>query len=172
MPPHGGIYAGGKLYLEGAVPDQATADRLRGLAAAVVGPENVLGDYAVDPAAPRDSDGRVRIEDTILFSPGSSEVAPGYAPALDLLVKAMTLNPNARLVVEGHTDIQGPLQLNLVLSRARADAMVATLVARGVDPARLVAVGKGPFLPRADNGTEAGRQQNRRIELTFVGLLN
>jgi outer membrane protein OmpA-like peptidoglycan-associated protein len=107
-----------------------------------------------------------------MFERRTAVVAPGYPRPLDLLVKAMTLNPNARLVVEGHTDIQGPLQLNLVLSRARADAMVATLVARGVDPARLVAVGKGPFLPRADNATEAGRQQNRRIELTFVGLLN
>jgi outer membrane protein OmpA-like peptidoglycan-associated protein len=172
LPAHGGVYAGGKLYLEGAVPDQAMADRLRSIAAAVVGPENVIGDYLVDPAAPRDSEGRVHIEDTILFAVGSNQVAPGYAPALQLLVKAMNLNPTAKLVIEGHTDIQGPLQLNLELSKARADAMVATLVQQGIDPARLVAVGKGPFLPRADNATEAGRAQNRRIELTFVGLLN
>src|SRR3546814_15602137 len=56
-----------------------------------------------------------------------------------------------------------------VLSEGRAESVVAELVARGVDAVRLQAHGYGDSQPVADNGTEAGRAQNRRVELVTIG---
>ena len=74
--------------------------------------------------------------------------------------------------VEVHTDNLGSDEYNLTLSQRRADAIVAGLVARGADPAQLLAVGKGEGEPIADNATRAGREANRRVEIDIDGLLD
>ena len=76
----------------------------------------------------------------------------------------MKANPTARFEVQGHTDNQGSDKINDPLSQERAEAVVKALEGQGVDPFNLRPVGKGSHEPVADNGTEAGRAQNRRVE--------
>ena len=66
--------------------------------------------------------------------------------------------------IVGHTDNSGDAAMNLRLSEDRANAVRNYLIAQGVNPDSLVAIGYGQERPRADNGTEEGRAQNRRIE--------
>ena len=76
----------------------------------------------------------------------------------------MKKNPTARFEVQGHTDNQGSDKINDPLSQQRTEAIVKALEGLGVDGFNLKAVGKGSHEPVADNKTEAGRAQNRRVE--------
>ncbi len=172
IPPHFGVYSKGKLYLQGAVVDRATADALVAKAAAVVGAGNVVDEYVIDPRAPRTSDARVIADEAVLFESGSTRIGPEFAEVIDLAVVAMKLNPHARLLIEGHTDSLGTERSNLRLSQRRADSIVRSMVAQGTDPSRLTAVGRGESAPVASNDTPEGMAQNRRIEVTFLGLLD
>ena len=73
--------------------------------------------------------------------------------------------PFAKAMVEGHTDSVGADAYNMALSDRRAKAVFDYLSSRGVDPARLSSVGKGETAPIADNATDEGRQENRRVML-------
>ncbi len=84
--------------------------------------------------------------------------------ALDVLEEY----PDVRLEVQGHTDDVGNDQFNLELSQARAEAVVTWFVERGIDPARFRAVGYGETLPIADNNSDAGRAENRRVEFKLI----
>jgi outer membrane protein OmpA-like peptidoglycan-associated protein len=74
-------------------------------------------------------------------------------------------NPALVLSVEGHTDNQGDAQRNHLLSEQRAQAVVKALARAGVAAGRLSAKGHGQDQPLTSNGDEAGRAQNRRVEL-------
>lgn len=99
------------------------------------------------------------------FEPGSARLTDAGIERLDGLLAALNRAPARRFEVVGHTDDAGPRDLNLALSRERAEAVRAHLVARGVAAARIEVRGAGPDEPAADNGTAAGRARNRRIEL-------
>jgi outer membrane protein OmpA-like peptidoglycan-associated protein len=170
--PHFAVYADGVLHMQGAVRDRATADALIAKAAAVVGPANVIDEYVIDPRAPLTSDGHVRVDDAVLFDSGSTRISAEFAEVVDLAVLALTLNPQATLVIEGHTDSLGTERSNLRLSQRRADSIVRYMVAHGIDRSRLTAVGKGETEPVADNATPEGMARNRRIQVTFFGLLD
>lgn len=103
----------------------------------------------------------------IEFDPGSDQITSSKAALLDLTARAATDCPG-RLRVEGHTDNTGSGALNENLSRRRAEAVRAALIQRGVAPSRIIAAGFGPAKPVGDNATEAGRAQNRRIEIRIV----
>ena len=94
---------------------------------------------------------------------GAALIAQGSEAALDELFILLKACPDAVINVEGHTDTDGDAQQNLGLSVARAEAVVNALIARGVNPQRLYAVGYGETKPIADNATAAGKSQNRRI---------
>jgi outer membrane protein OmpA-like peptidoglycan-associated protein len=81
------------------------------------------------------------------------------------VVKLLQASPALRLAVEGHTDNTSTPAHNQQLSEARAQAVVAALAAQGITTTRLQAAGFGQTKPLADNATEAGRAQNRRVEL-------
>jgi outer membrane protein OmpA-like peptidoglycan-associated protein len=76
--------------------------------------------------------------------------------------------PDLRMEVQGHTDSVGDDNGNLDLSQRRADAVVRWFVDHGVDPARLRAIGYGETLPVADNDSDAGRAENRRVEFRLL----
>lgn len=126
-----------------------------------------LQDNMVDAAALAKGiteDGRVAL-DNVYFDFGTATLTPESAPALAEMAKLMADNPALRVYIVGHTDWVGDAGANQILSQQRAQAVVDALVIAGVDGARLGAAGMGMFSPRASNATDAGRTQNRRVEL-------
>jgi OOP family OmpA-OmpF porin len=102
----------------------------------------------------------------IYFDTGKADLKPQSDPTLAEIGKLLTANAQLILFVVGHTNNVGGLTANMVLSKQRADAVVAALVTRyHVAAARLRASGIGPLAPVATNRTEEGRARNRRVEL-------
>jgi outer membrane protein OmpA-like peptidoglycan-associated protein len=89
--------------------------------------------------------------------------------AIDRLAQLLSVYPERSVRIEGHTDSVGDAAANQELSQRRAAAVRDALLARGVDAARVEAVGFGASHPIADNRTESGRQKNRRIEIVLAG---
>lgn len=171
LEPRSAVFAGGKVYLRGAVPDEATASTIVERAGTIVGAENVVNEYVVDPAAPVVDSAPLRVADTVQFAPGSTVVAPQFQGLLDLGVALMQRYPNVRVTVLGHTDDDGPDAYNQELSQRRVDAVVRYLAGKGVPVDRVTGVAKGEAEPLAANDTPEGRRLNRRIEFVITGLL-
>jgi outer membrane protein OmpA-like peptidoglycan-associated protein len=110
----------------------------------------------------------VALRGTIPFDLGKSSLKAESKMLLDEVADTLLARPDiVRVEVQGHTDPVGGIAENLTLSRERAAAVVAALVARGVPPERLTARGYGPTRPRSDNTTDAGRARNRRVEFVL-----
>ena len=105
----------------------------------------------------------------VVFETGKADLKPGAADRLRPLAEYLKANSNVQVRIDGHTDAQGGDDYNMQLSQARAGSVRSALIAMGVDGARIQAIGHGKADPIADNKTEAGRQQNRRVEVTLVG---
>lgn len=102
------------------------------------------------------------------FDTGSAVISKESAPMMDELARIFTRCIGERIEISGHTDSQGSEELNQRISQARADAVLAGLVQRGISADRLAAQGYGETEPIADNATEAGRARNRRIEFRLA----
>ncbi|MGC4122515.1 MAG: OmpA family protein [Myxococcales bacterium] len=76
--------------------------------------------------------------------------------------------PSMRIRIEGHTDNKGDAAFNKKLSQERAQSVMNYFLGKSVDTARLQAEGFGPDRPIAENKTEAGRAQNRRVEFNLI----
>ena len=103
------------------------------------------------------------VTNNILFETGKATLKPESMGEIQKVADYMKKNPNVRFEVQGHTDNQGSDKINDPLSQQRAEAIVKALEGLGVDGFNLKAVGKGSHEPVADNSTEAGRAQNRRV---------
>lgn len=112
-------------------------------------------------------DGRVALY--INFDTGKATIRPDSEPVIAQITAMMKANPSLELSVEGHTDDVGDAKSNQTLSENRAKAVVAALVAKGVEAKRLGSAGFGQNKPVADNATEEGRAKNRRVELVKKG---
>ena len=113
-------------------------------------------------------DGRV-IVNAILFEFDRADILPDSAAALATVAQLMSERPGLKLLVVGHTDGVGSFDYNLRLSVERAQAVVVWLQERhGIGADRLRPAGAGPMSPITTNRTEAGRAQNRRVELVEV----
>jgi len=103
------------------------------------------------------------VTNNILFETGKATLKPESMEEIQKVADYMKKNSSARFEVQGHTDNQGSDAINDPLSQQRAEAVVKALEGLGVDPFNLRAVGKGSHEPIADNSTDAGRAQNRRV---------
>jgi outer membrane protein OmpA-like peptidoglycan-associated protein len=118
---------------------------------------------ADDMATALNRDGRVSLH--INFDTGKSTIRPDSQPLVDRIVAMLKSNAGLQISVEGNTDNVGSAPANKTLSQARAQAVVTAVSSAGVPASRLTAVGYGQDHPVADNSTEAGRSQNRRVDL-------
>jgi outer membrane protein OmpA-like peptidoglycan-associated protein len=100
------------------------------------------------------------------FDFNKATLKPDAAPVIAQILTLMKDDPSLKLEVGGHTDNIGGRDYNVKLSASRAAAVVAAIVAQGIQAGRLSATGYGPDKPVADNGKEEGRAKNRRVELT------
>lgn len=107
----------------------------------------------------------VTLPEAITFDTGSAVVRPGLYGDLAALSRNLNDFPNTTVDIVGHTDNIGTAGFNQQLSAERADAVLARLTDGGVDPSRLRSIGRGENEPVASNLNEAGRAQNRRVEI-------
>lgn len=111
---------------------------------------------------------RTFVLDYVTFESGSSELTELSRYQLEDVVSALQQYPNMQIELGGHTDNTGDVAQNMTLSQERADRVLSYLTDKGIDAARLRAVGYGPTRPIETNDTDAGRAQNRRIEFTVL----
>jgi outer membrane protein OmpA-like peptidoglycan-associated protein len=169
------IFDTSSITLSGAVPDQASKDRLIALAtqyakpgqAATVSADNVT----INPAVPKGVGVRIVELTSARFPDGSAAMDPAHAAELDRVAAAMTALPNTTALVIGHADQRGSDVANYVLSAQRADAVVQYLASKGIAPTRLAsrAVGEADLLSL--NNDAAAFALNKRTEFVLFGLL-
>ena len=106
----------------------------------------------------------------ITFATNSSDLNPDFFEVLKSVGKVVKEFEQTVVEVAGHTDSTGTDAYNQALSERRATTVSKYLQTRGVIEQRIITVGLGESMPVADNGTEAGRQANRRVEITLVPL--
>jgi len=158
----------GRLVLTGEVPDQVTIDKyLETFADLDPDSIEIVNELEIVPGAPRPS-GRILVDDTVFFEFDSAELVDPETTVLRDLATIFEARPAWRMTVVGHTDSVGTDVYNLELSLRRATAVRDALVVAGVAAEVLTVEGAGSTAPIAPNDTEAGRSQNRRIEVEVI----
>lgn len=113
---------------------------------------------------------RLNIPEGATFDTGSATLKANVFPVLDALASEMTAAAQLRIKSVGHTDNTGDAQLNQRLSVNRANSVLSYLASRGITAERMSSEGRGFNDPIADNGTPAGRAQNRRVEVYLYAV--
>ena len=169
-----------RLDLGGVSGNPDASDQVTRVLSERLGPEarftiRVRYDEEFDPVAQAPTPARcearinaILAERTITFAPGSSRPDRDSAATLDAIAEVLRDCGELPLEIAGHTDSQGRAETNQRLSQERAEAVVNALLERRVLVAGMVARGYGPDQPIADNATAAGREANRRIEISLV----
>lgn len=119
----------------------------------------------------------ISLSDKMLFKSGSYEILPGAESVLGKIASVVNDHNDLDILVEGHTDSvpisNGCMVDNWDLSAKRATAVVRNLQTRhNVQPERMTAGGRGEYLSKASNATEAGRSLNRRTEILLLPKLD
>lgn len=104
----------------------------------------------------------------VTFATDSSDLSPAFFDVLNSVSKVLEEFDQTVVEVAGHTDSTGSDAYNQALSERRANAVASYLQSQGVMRERLITLGMGESRPVADNNTPAGRQANRRVEITMV----
>jgi outer membrane protein OmpA-like peptidoglycan-associated protein len=107
----------------------------------------------------------LRLPEPIWFGFDKAEMNPGMQHSLDSLADDLHTNAIRKLRIEGHSDNIGPRQVNIELSRRRAEVVAREFIAHGFGDANIERIAFGPDRPAASNDTAAGRAQNRRVEI-------
>lgn len=110
---------------------------------------------------------KVTLNSGILFDVNSYALKTSARENLNSLADVLKKYPDTKILVEGHTDSTGSDEYNQKLSEQRAGSVAAYLKTLGVASDRITQAGHGESIPVADNGTEAGRQKNRRVEIAI-----
>jgi chemotaxis protein MotB len=120
----------------------------------------------------------VSLEEKLLFASGKWVVSKDGTDALKDLAKVLEKNPDINVLIEGHTDnvplnSQNQVEDNWDLSVMRATSIVKILLANGkINPTRLVASGRGEFLPVVPNNSASNKAKNRRTEIILSPKLD
>jgi outer membrane protein OmpA-like peptidoglycan-associated protein len=110
------------------------------------------------------------LPDSVLFASGRSDMNNSLAaPYLDRIATLLKTKSDKRVLVEGHTDATGAVELNQRLSKERAAAVANALSERGVPRERIDQAGLAATRPVAPNDVESGRRLNRRSEVVLLG---
>jgi len=104
----------------------------------------------------------------VLFAFDKAELKQGAYRTIETLAGFLKKYPERSVLIEGYTDSIGSSAYNIGLSQRRADAVRFALIQRGIENHRIIAKGYGKDYPVATNETEAGRQQNRRVEIVVL----
>lgn len=150
------------------LPDTEATDLVSGDDVEVTLELEPAGNTRDSIAAQLDQQGHVDLYG-IYFDTDQATLKAESGPVLEQVRALLEQRPRLRLVVAGHTDAEGSDAHNQSLSDARARAVVAWLVDKGVDGARLSSEGHGETRPVANNGTAEGRALNRRVEIRDAG---
>lgn len=110
---------------------------------------------------------KVTFESGLLFATNSSTLSAAAKKSLSQFAQSLKSNADTEVLIEGHTDNTGNDGINQPLSEKRAQAVADYLSQQGVSYGRLITKGYGSHQPIADNGTAAGRTQNRRVEVAI-----
>lgn len=160
----------GSLYLNGHYVDDAAASALR-YAAAQAGMTEESLDISPRPAATADQAADLEKElnesvgqTPIPFDTGRATLTPAADPILDSVAALARKYGGVTIAVNGYTDGDGDAAANQTLSQARADAVAAALVSRGVPQPQLVSTGFGESQPLVPEVTPADKAKNRRVE--------
>jgi len=108
---------------------------------------------------------KLNVPSDVSFDTGRADIKPAFSPILTKFAQTLSENPATTVRIIGHTDSTGSDAINDPLSVNRAVAVRNYLTARGVASNRIAIDGRGSREPIADNGTDAGRAQNRRVDI-------
>lgn len=125
-------------------------------------------DKLPDPEVCEERIAEVQAGTKIAFEPGSATVATDSRDTVNQIADILRECGPIRLEIQGHTDSQGREEMNQQLSQSRAQSILNELRARRVPTASFTAMGYGETQPIADNDTEEGREENRRIEFRLI----
>ena len=145
--------------------DQADAARL--LALKQSGRAEALERDLADLKAQKTDRGMVVTLGDVLFDTGKSTLQPGAQRSVEQLVQVLIRHPERRVLIEGFTDSVGGEAMNMKLSQRRAQTFQRELMNGGIAAERIEVRAWGEANPVADNGSAAGRQRNRRVEVLF-----
>lgn len=165
-PPNHSILDDGQIFLRGTVPTAEISDLTVTAFEAILGEGNAIAEFTIDPSVGFDPDESqvIFLADAVLFESGSAEVTNDFADVLSFSPLLLEAHPNSTLWASGYTDSVGGVEFNLELSQDRVDSVRDWIIEQGGDPERIFATGWGEDQPVADNSTEQGRAQNRRVE--------
>lgn len=130
----------------------------------IQGLDDITLEFVLEPI----EKGRTFIIRNLFFASNETTILPQSEPSLQELYEFLEANPEVRIRIVGHTDWVGSDQDNQILSEGRAESVKRSMVERGIDPERMETEGRGESQPIDTNETEAGRQNNRRVEFTIL----
>lgn len=107
----------------------------------------------------------------ITFEVNSADVQEGFVGTLKSVAKVLAEYENTLVTISGHTDSSGSDEYNQMLSEQRATSVANIILREGIVVERVAAIGHGETMPIADNGTAAGRAENRRVEITLDAIV-
>lgn len=122
-------------------------------------------DSALNVTEQNDGALKVNIPGSVSFASGSASLSPVVYPTLDKIAGTLREYPDTTVTVIGHSDSIGSAEANREIGRRRAAAVADYLAERGIARGRMRIETRGDLEPIASNATEAGRSQNRRVEL-------
>ena len=176
------IGAGSGAVIGGVIGNQVGSTVWGAIIGAAVGGAAgaYIGDYMDDQAEEieRDLDGatvqrvgegiKITFDSGLLFDVAKSDLRSAARQNLGNLSVILQKYADTEILIEGHTDSDGADDYNMTLSRNRANAVANELAGLGVDATRFTIMAYGEAQPVADNATDYGKQQNRRVELAIM----